>query len=45
MVKDIFLAYIALKKKLEKWPFLDQNHGLNPLEKCQVLDFLNFLFL
>ena len=44
-VKHIFLAYIALKKKLEKWPFLDQNHGLTPLEKCQFLDFLNFLFL
>ena len=43
--KDIFLAYIAWKKKLEKWPFLDQNHGLNPLEKWQFFDFLNFLFL
>ena len=32
------------KKKLEKWPFLDQNHGLTPLEKCQFFDFLNFLF-
>ena len=31
----ISLAYIALKKKVEKWSFLDQNHGLNPLEKCQ----------
>ena len=45
IVKDIFLVYIALKKKLEKWPFLDQNRGLTPLEKCQFLDFLNFLFL
>ena len=34
IVKDIFLAYIAVKKKLEKWPFLDQNQGLTPLEKC-----------
>ena len=36
------------KKKVqnvEKWPFLDQNHGLTPLEKCQFFDFLNFLFL
>ena len=33
------------KKKLEKWPFFDQNHGLTPLEKCQFFDFLNFLFL
>ena len=45
IVKDILLAYIALKKKLEKWPYLDENHGLTPLEKCQFLDFLNFLFL
>ena len=45
IVKDIFLPYIAKKKKLEKWPFLDQSHGLPLLEKCQFLDFLNFLFL
>ena len=44
-VKDIFLAYIAQKKKSEKWPILDQNHGLNPLEKCQFFNLLNFLFL
>ena len=44
-VKDISLAYIDLKEQLEKWPFLDQNHGLTPLEKCQFLDFLKFLFL
>ena len=31
-------------KKMEKWPFLDQNHGLTNQEKCQFLDFLNFLF-
>ena len=43
-LKDIFLAYIALKK-LEKWPFLDQNHGLTPLEHCQFFDFLTFMFL
>ena len=45
IVKHIFLAYIALNKKLEKWPFLDQNHGLTPLKKCQFLEFLNFSFL
>ena len=45
IVKRIFLAYIALKEKLEKWPFLDQNRGLTPLAKCQFLDLLNFLFL
>ena len=35
----------CLKKKFERQPFLDQNHGLTPLEKCQFFDFLNFLFL
>ena len=30
IVKDIFLDYIAQKEKLEKWPFLDQNHWLTP---------------
>ena len=45
ILKGIFLSYIAEKKKLEKWPFLDQNNGLTPLEKCQFFDFLNFLFL
>ena len=30
---------------LEKWPFLDQNHGLTPLQKSQFFDFLKFLFL
>ena len=25
IVKDVFLAHIAPPKKLEKWPFLDQN--------------------
>ena len=44
IVRHIFLAYIAKKRKLEKWPFLDQNHGLTPLEKSQSFDFLN-LFL
>ena len=45
IVKDLFLAYIAPPKKLEKWLFLGQNHGLTPLKKCQFFDFLNFLFL
>ena len=30
---------------MKKETFLDQNHELTPLEKCQFLDFLNFLFL
>ena len=44
--KNAFLgqAYIAFKKKLEKWPFLDQNHGLTPLEKCQFFDFWTSCF-
>ena len=33
------------KRKLEKWPFLDQNHWLTPLEKSQFFDFFNFSFL
>ena len=45
IVEDIFLAYIAYKKKFEKCPFLDRNHGLTPLEKCQFVDFFNILFL
>ena len=30
---------------MEKWPILDQNHGLTPLNKTQFFDFFNFLFL
>ena len=37
--------YCLKKKKLEKGQFLDQNHELTPLEKCQFFDFLNFWFL
>ena len=29
---------------MEKWPFLYQNDGLTPLEKCQFFDFLNVFF-
>ena len=43
IVKDIFLGYIPLKKNLEKQPFLDQKHGLNPLEKCQFFDLFELL--
>ena len=35
----------CLKKKLEKLPFLNQNVGLTAMEKCQIFDFTNFLFL
>ena len=43
--KRHFSALYYIKKKLKKGPFLDQNHGLTPLEKCQFFDFLNFWFL
>ena len=36
ILKNIFLAYIALKRKLKKLPFSDQNHKLTPLDKCQL---------
>ena len=36
---------ILPKKKLEKWPVSNLNHGLTILEKCQFFDLLNFLFL
>ena len=42
IVKDIFLAYIAKKEKLKKWPFYNENHGLTPWEKCQFFDFSYF---
>ena len=29
---------------MEKWWFLDQNHGLTPLEKCPFFNFLNLFF-
>ena len=44
IVKDVFLAFISKKKNLDKWPFLDQNHWLTPLEKCQFFEFVNFVF-
>ena len=43
--KRHFPILYCLTKKLEKWPFQDQNHGLTTLKKCQFFDFLNFLFL
>ena len=39
--KTLFFAYIAQKQKMEKWPILDQNHGLTPLQKSQYFHFLN----
>ena len=39
------LALYTMIGPKQKWPFLDQNHGLNRLEKCQFFDSLNFMFL
>ena len=30
--------YCLKKKKMQKWPILDQNHGVTPLEKWQFFD-------
>ena len=43
--KRHFPSLYCKKRKLEKWPFLDQNRGLTPLGKCQFFDFFNLLFL
>ena len=44
IVKVIFLTNIALKKRLEKWPYLDQNHGLtNPFAKKSIFRLLELL--
>ena len=42
--KRHFPGLYRQKKNLEKWPFLDQNNALTPLQKCQFFDFSNFLF-
>ena len=39
-----FTGLYFVKKMLEKQPFLDQNHGLTRLEKCQIFEFLIILF-
>ena len=62
IVKDIFQAYLAKKKKedgkmtifswpilpkkkkLEKWPFLDQNHWLTLLEKKAIFRLFQLLY-
>ena len=43
--KRHFPGPFFLKKELEKWPFLYQNHGLAPLEKSHFFVFLNFFFI
>ena len=42
--KGHFPSLYWVKKKVEKWPFLDQNHGLTFLEKCQFLTFWSCCF-
>ena len=42
--KRNFPGLYCPKKKLEKWPFLDQSDGLTRLEKCQFFDCLSVLF-
>ena len=42
--KTHFSCLYCLKKKLEEWPFLNQNHGLTPLEKCEFSTFRTSCF-
>ena len=39
------MPVLPKEENLEKWPFLDHNHWLTPLEKYQFFDFSNFLSL
>ena len=45
IVKTFSWPILNKKKKLTNPPFLDPNHGLTPLKKCQFFDFLNLFFL
>ena len=45
IIKDIFLAYIAKRKTFGKMAIFPPKPWVNPLGKCQFLDFLDFLFL
>ena len=45
IVKHFFVPYIAKKQNMEKWPILDQKHGLTPLQKSQFYHFLSLLSL
>ena len=40
-----FLGYFSYIKKMEKLGIFNQYHGLTPLEKSQIFDFFNLLFL
>ena len=41
--KKHFPGLYCLKRKLEKWQFLDQNHGLTPLEKMSIFRLFKLL--
>ena len=41
--KSRFSGLYCLKKNFQKWQFLDQNHGLTPLEKCHFFDFFKLV--
>ena len=43
-IKQIFLAYNAQKKNLEKWPYLDQNHPLTRLKNVYFSTFWTCCF-
>ena len=45
IIKNIFLGYITLEKKVGKMAIFGAKPWVNPLERCQFFDFLNFLFL
>ena len=40
MDRDFFLPYFAKNENVEQIPLLDQNHGVTPLEKGEIFDFL-----
>ena len=42
--KRLFPGLYCLKKKLEKWPFLDQKHGLTLWKNVNFLTFWTFRF-
>ena len=45
IIKNICLAYIALKKKGGKLAIFGPNLWVHPLETCQSFDFFNLFFL
>ena len=44
IVKDIFLAYFALKKKVRRMAILIPKSWVDPFGKMSIFDFFNFLF-